>query len=293
MIKTILKKIVRTIRTARNSWLLFLCSQKWKRTQTKPSFLDATALARLDAEYPTNSAYKYDAESLKRRGEERAVKLIELFTKFNIPGKRTLEVGCHDGMVSCALAEKGYHATATDQRSNSFDPRAKNAGVELEAVDAAHLPYGDNSFDAVFSYDTFEHLADPETSLHEMLRVLKPGGIFFAYFGPLAMSARGTHAYKIIGIPYVQHLFPKTLLDEYLAKRNRGPIDYAQLNNWRLSQFETLFKPSNFFNVVLLDKELHFAGYKVFMQYTSCLKSKSSDIRDFVVANMTVVLRKK
>jgi SAM-dependent methyltransferase len=43
-------------------------------------------------------------------------------------------------------------------------------------ADAHHLPFGDASFDAVVTFNTFEHLAEPEQAAAEIRRVLKPGG---------------------------------------------------------------------------------------------------------------------
>ncbi len=42
--------------------------------------------------------------------------------------------------------------------------------------DAHQLPFADASFDAVVSFNTFEHLYDPERAASEIHRVLKPGG---------------------------------------------------------------------------------------------------------------------
>ena len=42
--------------------------------------------------------------------------------------------------------------------------------------DAHQLPFEDDAFDAVVSYNTFEHLADPAAAGDEIYRVLKPGG---------------------------------------------------------------------------------------------------------------------
>jgi SAM-dependent methyltransferase len=43
-------------------------------------------------------------------------------------------------------------------------------------ADAHNLPFKDNVFDAVVSYNTFEHLAEPAIAAKELYRVLKPGG---------------------------------------------------------------------------------------------------------------------
>src|SRR5262249_20825554 len=44
------------------------------------------------------------------------------------------------------------------------------------AADAHHLPFTDASFDAVVSFNTFEHLSDPDRAAAEIFRILKPGG---------------------------------------------------------------------------------------------------------------------
>jgi SAM-dependent methyltransferase len=43
-------------------------------------------------------------------------------------------------------------------------------------ADAHHLPFRDQAFDAVVTFNTFEHLADPVRAASEIHRVLKPGG---------------------------------------------------------------------------------------------------------------------
>ncbi|MBO0729002.1 MAG: methyltransferase domain-containing protein [Acidimicrobiaceae bacterium] len=59
------------------------------------------------------------------------------------------------------------------------------SSVELEynvfrntdvAADAHHLPFRDSVFEAVVSFNTFEHLYDPPVAAREIYRVLKPGG---------------------------------------------------------------------------------------------------------------------
>ena len=47
---------------------------------------------------------------------------------------------------------------------------------ELAVSDGAHLPFHDESFDFVTSIGSLEHYLDMERGIHEMARVLKPGG---------------------------------------------------------------------------------------------------------------------
>ena len=45
---------------------------------------------------------------------------------------------------------------------------------------AGIIPYPDATFDIVFADNVMEHIEHPDTVFHEIARVLKPGGRFFA-----------------------------------------------------------------------------------------------------------------
>lgn len=47
---------------------------------------------------------------------------------------------------------------------------------ELKIADAEHLPYGDNTFDLVYSWGVIHHSPDTFKCLQELIRVTKPGG---------------------------------------------------------------------------------------------------------------------
>lgn len=72
------------------------------------------------------------------------------------------------------LRNTGARVTACD-----IDPvvREHPASDEQVVVAAgAPLPFADESFDLVVSYNTFEHIEDPAFTAAELLRVLRPGG---------------------------------------------------------------------------------------------------------------------
>lgn len=83
-------------------------------------------------------------------------------------GKKALDVGCRDGFWSERLKAKGYQVVSCD-----LEPHYPGA-LRLNANDP--LPFADNEFDLVWCSEVIEHLLDPEFTVAEFKRVLKPGG---------------------------------------------------------------------------------------------------------------------
>lgn len=72
--------------------------------------------------------------------------------------------------------EEPLHRRATQL----VDTAGLSAQVDLQLVKPGPLPFDDASFDTVFSKDSIIHIPDKEALFCEILRVLKPGGIFAA-----------------------------------------------------------------------------------------------------------------
>ena len=69
------------------------------------------------------------------------------------------------------------------------------------------LPLPDASVDAVFSTDTFEHVMNLELAFLEIFRVLRPGGVLRAAFGPLFYSPYGYHLQWACQVPWAHLVF--------------------------------------------------------------------------------------
>lgn len=96
-------------------------------------------------------------------------------------GRRTLDVGCGDGVLATTLASAGALVTGLDASGDMLAAarcRTAAAGVALELAqgEAEHLPFPDSRFDVVLSVATLCFSGDPDRPVREMARVLRPGG---------------------------------------------------------------------------------------------------------------------
>ena len=93
-----------------------------------------------------------------------------------------LDLGCGDGrgldLVRGFRPEARY--TGVDiETSPEVNARSRSDGTFV-TYDGVNLPFGDGSFDIVYSRQVFEHVRHPDLVTQEVRRVLRPGGIFAA-----------------------------------------------------------------------------------------------------------------
>lgn len=297
-IKLIIKKIVpKTVRYNLFSILfkpkIIGAKKTFERAPETPTWLKWDKLESLQQKYPFPPEYGYDSQTLERRGKKRAREILDL-----IPAKKEetnifLELGCWDGMVSYALHRMGKKTTAIDRRSKGFDKRVLCESVTLLQMDATHLQFEDKSFDFVFSYDSFEHFANPDAVLQEAIRVVKTGGYIYLNFGPLYMSPIGLHAYRSITIPYCQFLFPKELLKDFTKVKGLNPIDFDQINGWSLENYHKLWNHySHRLKKIKYFEKINPFNLDLVIKYPSCFKSKTKCFDNLIVSSIEVLFKK-
>lgn len=263
---------------------------KFSNASTETKWLDKNEFDKLMKKYPINEVQSYEKLALKSRAEYRVKEMNNYINLSRL--KKTLEIGCYDGMVSKELKDNGKEAYAVDIRS-WIQEEAKEAGVKHYVMDAANLKFTDNSFDFIFTYDSFEHFSDPEKVLLEASRVLKKNGYFFISFGNCFHSAKALHINDKINIPYCQLLFKKELLNKYVKDHELGEIHYDFINNWTNRQFKKLWKKheSNF-KIIKYKEILNLNNLEIISEYPSIFRSKTNDFNDLIVNDFIIVLKK-
>jgi ubiquinone/menaquinone biosynthesis C-methylase UbiE len=121
--------------------------------------------------------WNWDSPSGRRRAARRASIFVECCGL--APGQRALELGCGTGVFLERVAPSGAGIVGLDLSSDLLARARGRLGaapnVVLHRGNAESLPYADASFDCVYGSSVLHHL-DLDRALHEVLRVLRPGG---------------------------------------------------------------------------------------------------------------------
>jgi SAM-dependent methyltransferase len=110
------------------------------------------------------------------------------------PGGNAIEIGAGSGRLLIRLGqERPYRLVALDYAPYAVRAVRENlrrSGLRGDALfgDALALPFADRSFDVVLSGGLLEHFREPGVVIREMVRVLRPGGLFYADIVPRKTS---------------------------------------------------------------------------------------------------------
>jgi ubiquinone/menaquinone biosynthesis C-methylase UbiE len=112
------------------------------------------------------------------------------------PGMRVLDAGCGRGQMLLACASAGAEVAGIDYADAAVEltreTLADVKGADIRRGDVTSLPWPDEFFDRILFGDVIEHL-DPdqaEAGLHELKRVLRPGGFVLVHTAPNRLFLR-------------------------------------------------------------------------------------------------------
>ena len=108
---------------------------------------------------------------------------LDFFDRYVTPPARILDAGCGVGRYTIPLAMREYEVMGVDISSFAITELdnvrlRRNMQMGLAAADVCHLPFRDNTFDAVVAFGVLQHLLEEERRgvPLEFARVLVPGG---------------------------------------------------------------------------------------------------------------------
>ena len=92
-----------------------------------------------------------------------------------------LEIGCGLGTDGAQFAQAGANYTGIDLTEAAVDLAKRRFQLfqlpgTFRVADAEQLDFPDNSFDIVYSHGVLHHTPDTPAAIHEIHRVLRPGG---------------------------------------------------------------------------------------------------------------------
>ena len=94
----------------------------------------------------------------------------------DVSGKRALDIGADNGVISYLLRQRGgqWHSADLDERAVASIRQLVSSDVHQ--IDGGPTTFGDGSFDVVVIVDFLEHIHDDRGFVRELARIIKPGG---------------------------------------------------------------------------------------------------------------------
>lgn len=97
-----------------------------------------------------------------------------------------LDLGTGPGFFACILSEMGHHVTGIDGSPGMLQAAEKNAkmlGVNPKFIHMNYneLTFTENSFDVIVCRNVTWTMGNPEKNYEDLMKLLKPGGIFLIY----------------------------------------------------------------------------------------------------------------
>lgn len=179
------------------------------------------------------------------------VKLV--LKDIDLNNKSILDIGCGTGGVEVVLAGEfdidrvtgiDVEPQLVERTQKLVDKKGLSAKVKVELVDPGPLGFANNEFDIVFSKDSMIHIPDKNAIFSEILRVLKPGGVFAASDWLVGENADSSPEWA--RVRNLSHLDFKvfTAAETELAMRQAGfeQVSTLDRNAWYASNSATEYR---------------------------------------------------
>jgi SAM-dependent methyltransferase len=129
------------------------------------------------------------------------------------PGK-VLDIGCGRGLLLNKLRQRGWDPIGTELSEDAAAYARDQLGLPVYTQPLEEITFPSNEFDLVILWHVLEHVPSPRDVIHEVARILKPGGTLLVAvpnFG--SWEARWSrNRWFHLDVPrHLTHFTPKTL----------------------------------------------------------------------------------
>ncbi len=153
-----------------------------------------------------SQVYYSDLLSAKNIYNKNKLVTIEECLKLLPATGKVLDIGCFNGFFLDIIKNKGYQTYGIDASSDAVSLCNSNGHHTVEANLEEKIPFDDSFFDAITGLEIVEHLADTDTLMKEIKRVLKPNGILI--FSTPNFFSLSRRIMTLVGInPYFEASF--------------------------------------------------------------------------------------
>jgi 2-polyprenyl-3-methyl-5-hydroxy-6-metoxy-1,4-benzoquinol methylase len=165
-----------------------------------------------------------------------------------------LDIACGTGFGSDLLAEKASRVIGGDIDAHTIEKNKTiwhRTNLDFQKLDATQLPFEEDTFDVLVSFETIEHSTQYEAMLSEFKRVTKKGGLLFIstpniYMNsPTGMVTNPFHTQEFTPEEFNALIFNQN----YSAYELLGQL-YARYQN----QDAILFKIAHFFETMFYQR---------------------------------------
>jgi SAM-dependent methyltransferase len=91
-------------------------------------------------------------------------------------GKRGLDIGADNGVISYLLRQRGGHWHSADLDEKTVRSIRQLVGTDVHQIDGGPTAFEDAAFDQIVIVDFLEHISDDQRFARELARIIKPGG---------------------------------------------------------------------------------------------------------------------
>jgi 2-polyprenyl-3-methyl-5-hydroxy-6-metoxy-1,4-benzoquinol methylase len=183
--------------------------------------------------YSDSQPGSFDHKSRQRKAKT-MVSVLSEYVEANLGSLTLLNVGGSAGIIDEYLSRYFKHVTGIDIDEKAIQ-YAKNTfskeNLCLEVGDALDLKYKNEFFDVVICSHVYEHVANADTMMKEIHRILKPNGTVYFAAGNRFMYNEPHYNLPLLSV------FPRFLAHIYIRAAGKGSYYHEKhLSYWGLKQ---------------------------------------------------------